>query len=78
MTRFRVRVSPHLSKSTSMSFSMPVEDQMKEATRRAHAADLLERWIDEDPAYDDRVADALDRELIHGGLKCEDRNETKS
>ena len=61
-----------------MSISTPAEYQTKESTRRAHAAALLERWIEEYPAYDARVAEVLEDELAQGGMKCEDRDETGS
>jgi|tagenome__1003787_1003787.scaffolds.fasta_scaffold16671072_2 hypothetical protein len=46
--------------------------------RHREAALLLKRWSVEDPAYDERTGEALERELKDGGMRCEERDETPS
>ena len=47
------------------------------AVRYRNAALLLQKWAQEDPAYDQRTWDALEPEITKEGVRCEDRDETR-
>lgn len=47
------------------------------AVRYRKAALLLQKWAQEDPAYDQKTWDALEPEIAKDGMRCEDRDEDR-
>jgi hypothetical protein len=46
--------------------------------RYREAASLLRKWAHDDPGYDERVGETLDRELDNERMGCESHDEDRS
>ena len=58
----------------------PTDAEM-DALRRARyrkAAEMIRRWAEEDPAYNERVGRLLEEELNDGGMRCRENDEPAS
>jgi hypothetical protein len=51
------------------------EDRVR-AMRYRQAAMLLQKWADEDPAYDEMAGKALDQELKTSAMHCEEKDDS--
>ncbi len=51
------------------------EDRVR-SKRYRQAALLLQKWVEEDPAYDERAGKALDQELKGAAMRCEEKDDS--